>query len=51
MDVALAQAEVGLAQVVAVDVDDRQDYALCRESGVFVQSAKEIRDGDVGYRI
>lgn len=51
VDVARAQREAGLAQVVAVDVDDRQDEALGREPRVPVQSAQEVSDRDVGHRI
>lgn len=48
MDVAMAEREGRLAEVVAVDVDDRQDEALARKTSVLVHSAEEVGEGHGG---
>lgn len=48
VDVAMAQREGRLAQVVAVYVDDCQQQALGRETRVFVHSAQEVGEGHGG---
>ena len=42
------EAELGLAHVVAIDVDDGDDQALGRELGVLVEPAEEVVEGDGG---